>query len=112
MHDTMPVRARELYVEHPAFGLADEDRGLSMFTNDRGITYVGAYWGRWSTYANLPATEVVVTEFWGCTWDTGYNTECGDPAFAARDGYAYCPRHIVAYDILSALDDMPEEEVQ
>lgn len=101
----MPIESRVLYVEHPDFGLANEDKGLRIYTNDRGITYVGAYWGSWDTYANLPADEVVVVEFWGCTWDTGYNTECGDPADEARDGFAYCLRHAIAYDLLSAHDE-------
>jgi len=39
-----------------------------------------------------------------CVWDTGYRTECGDPAPEVRDGFRYCPRHAQAYDALTAMD--------
>lgn len=42
------------------YGVANPDNEVRMFTNWRGQTYVGGYWGMWRTYANLPAEEVFV----------------------------------------------------
>ena len=44
---------------HPEFGFLKD--GYNKFTNDRGVTYIGGYWGEWRIYANLPATEIKVT---------------------------------------------------
>lgn len=45
-----------------------------------------------------------------CTWYTGLNTECGDPATQLRDGFPHCEFHASIHDSLVRLDLVEEEE--
>lgn len=44
-----------------------------------------------------------------CTWYTGMNTECGDPATELRDGYPHCDFHAGIHDALVRADKMQED---
>jgi hypothetical protein len=97
---------RMLYVES-VYGVADADRGIARWTNDRGEQWVAAVWyapGQGDVHAVVPASDVTVGEVWSCTQDMGLNTGCLDDATQHRDGFALCDRHAEVHDMLVRME--------
>lgn len=63
----------------------------------------------WAARFKSVEVEVEDDEQCFCTWYTGMNTECGDPATELRDGFPHCDFHAGIHDALVRAEKMQED---